>query len=252
MFKVKATVVGFAGDQELYPCHMQHKVGDEIIFDGESYHGRLCPDVWPLIAPKVSAMHQAGPRYKEWAAYYPFWYTSVSTKDESMKKYDGLGYRCNLQTIVPPAHDMANLVPPDAYKWPPHEQRDIMSAVTVTCLDARTSMVMVLEAFDLSDKGFDVPFFRRQMAILQKLKTFGPTPAEKVLETFTTEQIETIYPPLGGVLVEIMLEELVLMGFAELTDGVASITDKGQLKLADFIGSLTEEERELFGDYMQR
>ena len=78
MFQVKATVVAFLGNEEVYPCHFKHKVGDEVIFDGESYHGRLCPDVWSRIVPKVEAMHQAGPRYVEWITHYPFWYCSLS------------------------------------------------------------------------------------------------------------------------------------------------------------------------------
>jgi len=60
VFQVKATVVAFLGNEEVYPCHFKHKIGDEVIFDGESYHGRLCPDVWSRIVPKVEAMHQAG------------------------------------------------------------------------------------------------------------------------------------------------------------------------------------------------
>ena len=37
-FKVKATLIGFLGNTERYPCHFNHKVGDEVIFDGEKYH----------------------------------------------------------------------------------------------------------------------------------------------------------------------------------------------------------------------
>ena len=41
MFKVKATVVGFLGDTKRYPCHFNHKIGDEVIWDGEKFIGRL-------------------------------------------------------------------------------------------------------------------------------------------------------------------------------------------------------------------
>ena len=40
-FQVKATVTGFLGDEERYPCHFQHNVGDEFAYDGEKYVGRL-------------------------------------------------------------------------------------------------------------------------------------------------------------------------------------------------------------------
>jgi uncharacterized repeat protein (TIGR04076 family) len=251
MFKVKAIVVAFLGNEELYPCHMGHKVGDEVIFDGESYSGRLCPDVWPLIATKVSALHQAGPRYVEWASYYPFWYCPPSFADPSKKKYDGLGYRCNLNTILPPPHDMANLVPPDSFRWPPHDTRDILTTATVTCPDSRTSMVVKLEAFDLSEKGFDTPFFRRQMAMLLKLQTKGNLQADGILATFTKSQIEDIYPPLSAILAQMLLEELALMGYVAIQDGTASITAKGNDKLRDFQSHLPDDDREVFARYQQ-
>ena len=102
MFQVKATVVAFLGNEEIYPCHFQHKVGDEVIFDGESYHGRLCPDVWSRIVPKVEALHQMGPRYVETASYYPFWYCSLSVPDPEMRRYDGLGFKNVLRTVNVP------------------------------------------------------------------------------------------------------------------------------------------------------
>jgi uncharacterized repeat protein (TIGR04076 family) len=46
-FQVKATVIGFAGDEEKYPCHFQHKVGDEFIWDGERFIGRLPRSIGP-------------------------------------------------------------------------------------------------------------------------------------------------------------------------------------------------------------
>ena len=244
MFKVKGIVVGFLGNQEIYPCHMGHKVGDEIIFDGESYHGRLCPDVWPLIAPKVSALHKAGPRYVEWEAYYPFWYCPLSIKDLSQKKYDGLGFRNNLTTIVPPKYDMANLLPSDAFQWPPHQKRDILMGTSVICPDSRTSMLMELTAFDLGDKGFDIPFFRRQMTILNKLYTEGHLPIDKIITTFSKKQIENIYPALTPMLINILVEELELMGYLEIKGRQVNITSKGYQKQADFITSLSTEEKE--------
>ena len=33
-FKVKATLIGFLGNTERYPCHFNHKVGDEVILLG--------------------------------------------------------------------------------------------------------------------------------------------------------------------------------------------------------------------------
>ncbi|MFH0915461.1 MAG: TIGR04076 family protein [bacterium] len=251
MFQVKATVIGFLGNDEVYPCHMQHKIGDEVIFDGESYHGRLCPDVWGSIVPKVMALHQAGPRYVEWASYYPFWYCSLSVPDPEMKKYDGLGFRNVLKTVVPPKHDMARLTPPGAFEWPPNEEGGLVEEPVVICPDTRTSMVLRLEAFDLSEKGFDTPYFRRQMAVLSKLGAKGAVESEKILDTFTKAEIEEIYPPLGTVMVRVLTEELDMMGYVETVDGVTSITPKGEKKLETFKAGLPDEDRDVFERYVQ-
>jgi len=116
MFKVRAIVVAFLGNEELYPCHMGHKVGDEVIFDGESYSGRLCPDVWPLIATKVSALHQAGRAMWSGPPTIPSGIARPASRTRPRRSTTGLGYRCNLNTIIPPPHDMANLVPPDSFR----------------------------------------------------------------------------------------------------------------------------------------
>jgi uncharacterized repeat protein (TIGR04076 family) len=248
-FQVKATVIAFLGNESLYPCHMQHKVGDEVIFDGESYTGRLCPDVWPMIVPKVAALHTAGPRYVEWGSYYPFWYCCLSESDPSRKKYDGLGYKNVLKTIVPPKYDMATLVSPDAFKWPPHGERTIVKDPTIICPDSRTSMLMKLEAFDLSEKGFDTPYFRREMAILSKLQLKKGIETDKILKAFSKKQIEEIYPPLSPIIVQIFVEELELMDYVKNLEGVTSITRKGKDKLKKFKAALPGADREAFAQY---
>jgi uncharacterized repeat protein (TIGR04076 family) len=244
MFQVKATLVAFIGDEEKYPCHMQHKIGDEIVFDGERYIGRLCPDVWPLLAPKVCALHQAGPRYVEPHYYYPFWYAPPSVRDVSRKVFDGLGFKSVLKTHLEPQYHMANLAPPNAWKWPPHPERTVAQQVAVTCPDPRTAAVFQLEAFDLSEKGFDVPFFRRQMTILDRVLKNPGIPRNQILDQFSKQEREEIYPPLVMELMIPLIEELELLGYMEIKDGNAVVTEKGKTKLCDFRSSLSPEERE--------
>ena len=50
-------------------------------------------------------------------------------------------------------------------------------------------MLLKLEAFDLAEKGYDTPYFRRQMAILKKLAARGGVPNDKILDAFTKEEI---------------------------------------------------------------
>ena len=244
MFQVRASVAGFLGNVEVYPCHFQHAVDDEVIFDGATFHGRFCPDVWKLVIPKMIALHQAGPRYVEWASYCPFWYCGNSVADPEQAKHDGLGFRNLLETITPLAHDMAALAPPGAFAWPPSETAGIARQPVVVCPDTRTSTVVRLEAFDLSEKGYATPYFRRQMAILEKLRTNGGVAFNSILGTFTRAEIETIYPPLGTVMVELLTKELEYMGYVEETAGLAVITGKGEAKLNVFKATLPAEHLE--------
>ena len=67
---------------------------------------------------------------------------------------------------------------------------------------------------------------------------------DKILNEFTKEEIEEIYPALSQILVGILVEELELMGYLEIKEGKATVTDKGVKKIEDFKASLTAEERE--------
>jgi len=244
MFKVKSTVVGFLGDEVTYPCHFQYKIGDEFIFDGEKFIGRVCPNVFPLLAPKIIQLHAAGPRYTEPWQYYPFWYTAVSVKDPSSKIRDGLGFKNVLKTPVSPKYHMANLMPTDAWKWPPQKERTIARDPMVICTDTRTSVLLKLEAFDLSDNGYDIPFFRRQMAILSRVLPKEGIAVDKILNEFSNEEKEGIYPALNPVFLQVLVEELEIIGYLEIKNGKASVTEKGKAKLEDFKVSLSAEERE--------
>ena len=112
-------------------------------------------------------------------------------------------------------------------------------------------MVIRLEAFDLSEKGFDTPYFRRQMAILAKLQKHGPVPAGEILGLFPTREIEGIYPPLSPVMVAMLTEELTLLGYVEAleADGRMGITTRGEEKLAGFRESLPLEHQQAFAEY---
>lgn len=245
-FKVRAKLVGFLGNIDRYPCHFCHKIGDEVIFDGEKYIGRCCPDVWPLLVPKVTSLHVAGPRYIEPGHYYPFWYCSLSKEDPKQKKYDGLGFRNVLETVEEPPFHMAHLLPPNGFKWPPY-QGDVAKDVAVICPDYRSSALFSLEAFDLSEKGFDTAYFRRQMMILFKLQQNGNTDTQKILDLFSQSESEDIYPPLSVPLINRLVQELDLMGYLKIENDQSCITQKGILKFKTFKEELLDEDREALG-----
>jgi hypothetical protein len=244
MFKTRAVVVDFLGDKEKYPCHHQYQIGDEFVWDGESFLGRICPSLATLVVPKLIELHAAGPRYRGPLYYYPFLYSPVSAEDPGRKKYDGLGFRNVFERYSEPKHHMANLASSSAFRWPPPEERTALRDVTMICPDYRTSVLVKLEAFDLSDKGRNIPYFRREMVILDKILKKPGIKADKILDEFSMEQIEGIYPALSPIMVQVLVEELDLVGYVGIHAEGVTISKKGEAKLDDFKKSLSPEERE--------
>jgi uncharacterized repeat protein (TIGR04076 family) len=243
MFKVKITVIGFAGDTQKYPCHFNYKVGDEIIWTGAEFKGRICPAILIPLAQKVDGLYKAGPRYVENAFYYPFWYAPVSEYDPSYKKYDGIGFKPVLKTIEEPQYHMAHLRPPHTYTWPPYPERTIMKGASIQCGDLRTAATFKLEAFDLADDGDCVTYYRRMMVILAKVLEKPGIPVDKILSLYTKKEIEGIYPSLSPIMVGILVEELALMGYVEVKGDKVTVTKKGEAKLKSFIKGLPAEDK---------
>jgi hypothetical protein len=246
MFQVKATAIGFGGDEQKYPCHFQHKIGDTFIYDGEKYIGRICPGFSAVVVPRMMDFFAAGPRLVPSPQYYyAFWYAPVSRRDPSRKKLDGIGFRNVLHTEVEPRGSVASLQPAHAFDWPPVKERTVfLDRSIVTCGDTRTSLRMKIEAFDLADKGDSITYFRRQMSILDKVMAKPEISVDKILHEFPKPQIEDIYPALSPILVQILAEELALMDYIKIENGQATVTKKGEDKLETFKNSLAPEERE--------
>jgi uncharacterized repeat protein (TIGR04076 family) len=210
-YKVKCRLVAFIGDVEQFPCHFGYEIGDEFIYDGEKFIGRICPALFH--SGMLSIIDTI--RYNGTSAFrnYPWLYSGISKKDPSMKKYDGVGW-ANVKEIPKDVRKEFTArvlqIPAERY-----------SSRSFICDDPRTLAMFTAEPFGLSDKGFDLPFYRRQMSILGKIKAEPGLGVTEVLERFSKWEREDIYPRLGPANVEIMLEELEGAGYIELRDGKA-------------------------------
>jgi uncharacterized repeat protein (TIGR04076 family) len=241
-YKVKATVIDIMGDQEKFPCHFLHKIGDEAIFDGESWTGRLCPDLWPGVTEKGAMLFHAGPRYTPHMTYSIVGIHGNKQCEPSNKIYDGRGFKSAFEPYDLPKYHMAQLSG-GGRKWPPPKQR-IARPVRVMCPDLKTAVVMELEAIDLATGGFALPYYRRQMVIMDRVFKKQGIEADKILNEFSKHEIEDIFPPLSPGGVDRLVEELELTGHMELKDGKAYVTKRGEAKVQDFKKSLTAAERE--------
>ena len=244
MFKVRATVVNMLGDTGKYPCHFNYKIGDEIIWTGAEFKGRICPAILPMLGTKVADLYAAGPRWVESMYYYPFWYCAPSVYDPSRKKYDGTGFKAVLKTIPDIKYGMSLLRDPKSFNWPPHPERTVCKDIIITCPDYRTSVVLKLEAFDLADDGDSVMFFRRMMVILNKILPKPGIELDKIINEFSIEERDDIEPQLSPVMIQCLTEELELVGYLKTDDGKVTVTSKGKRKLEAFKTSLTLEERD--------
>jgi uncharacterized repeat protein (TIGR04076 family) len=251
MFQVRATLVEFLGDEQKYPCHFSHKIGDEFVYDGEQFYGRLCPHVITVLMPKLEAMYDAGPRYVQPPYYSPFWYAPLSARDAGMKDYDGVGWRALPEDIPEPPYSLKALLPKGAFAYPTASERNVMKEVMVPCPDVRTSALFRLEAFDLAERGEASPYFRKQMAILEVVRRNDGIRGEEVRDKLSRAHREEIYPLAAPVLLAALAEELEAIGYVRIDDGRMRITKAGEAKLEAFKASVPEEVRKALEPELQ-
>jgi uncharacterized repeat protein (TIGR04076 family) len=248
MFKVKATVVGFGKDESKHPCHFRYKPGDEIVFDGETIAGRLCPNMLPKFGQVFRDLFASGGRHKEGeipASYYPFFHSPHSVYDPAFKKYDGVGFR---PTLERPEEGYKFIADETLFDAPPggkfiigkgKEKRDF----PLVCGDTQTLVQFNLEAFDLADRGDALPYYRRSMTILSKVAGKPGIAMDRIVNEFTRDERDNIYPSLGQRMIAVIVGELELLDYIDVKKDKVSITDKGKKKLGSFIKSLTAEEK---------
>jgi len=245
-FSIKVTLVEFRGDTERYPCHATMNVGDELIFDGLEFKGKICAHTIPVLAPHINTLYKTGPRFINPGYYNLFWSATLSEKDLSMKQYDGNGNRNVFEKHEEPKYHMTCLSDPDAWYWPPRDNReDRKHVLRAMCPDLRTAAVFNIEAYDLATAGDALPFTRRQMTIMDRVHKAGGTwPVDKILDLYTEFEILKIYPPLSEIIIPPMLDDLESLSYAIVKDGNVTITKEGADRVARYKTEIPAEDVE--------
>jgi uncharacterized repeat protein (TIGR04076 family) len=216
MYKVRCKLVKFEGDYQTFPCHFGYEIGEEIYYDGVKFSGRICPHLLLGMIPVVHGVHLLGDKYSENVA---FRYRGRDARDPSMAKYDGVGFR-PLKNISEESRKKSEAVVQLA------SGTQKAKGAHFTCTDTRTLAHFSCEPVDLSDSEFCQPFYRRAIAILEKIEAEPGIRIDAIRAKFTPFELEDISPPLTPVLTDVLLEALADQKYIEIQDSQARATGR--------------------------
>lgn len=216
MFKVKCTLVSFEGREDLYPCHFNYEIGDTFYYDGEQFSGRICPGLLASMMPVIHNMCVAGNHGIENVI---FRYRGLDVRDPEMARYDGVGFRPVDKLPNEEAGKKASLHP---YASATRKAR----GNHFTCADTRILAEFSCEAVDLSDCSYAQPFYRREIAVLEKIEAEPGIALEAILQRFSPFEIENISPRLTPIFLQVIMENLADMAYVEVKEGKAFPTGK--------------------------
>ena len=216
MFKVRCKLIAFDGDEEQFPCHFNYKIGEEFFYDGVYFTGRICPGLFAPMMPVVYNVHVLGNGYP---ANILFKYRGLDVRNPAMAKYDGAGFspRKSFPEKAPPSMKMLHSS---------LNKTEKAKGMRFCCLDNRTLAQFSCEAVDLSDSEYCQPFFRRAVAVLDRLEAEPGLGIEAMLARFTPFEREEISPILTPVFMEVLFNALVDVGYVEMRDGGAFATGR--------------------------
>ena len=216
MFRVRCELISFEGDEETFPCHFNYKIGDEIYFDGVHFTGRICPGLFASMMPVVHGVYLLGHKYTENIMYR---YRGHDVRDPSIQNHDGAGFRPVTSSEKRPPGKMGEVMIFD-----PKTGR--ARGAHFLCGDERTLAHFSCEPVDLSDSDYAQPFFRRSMAVLEKIEAEPGIQAEEILSGFSESQRNDISPVLTPVLLQVLLEALTDMKYIESRENGLYATGK--------------------------
>ena len=82
------------------------------------------------------------------------------------------------------------------------------------------------------------------MTILRIVSQKPGIAIDKIINEYTDDERDNVYPSLGQRIVAVLVGELELMGYFKVDNDTVTVTEKGKDKLESFRKSLTAEERE--------
>lgn len=210
MFKVRCKLIAFDGDTENFPCHFHYNIGDEIIYDGVYFTGRICQGLFPTMFPVVQNVHLMGNRYP---AEIAFKYRAFDIINPEMAKYDGAGFS--------PRKTMPDRVPPSMKSLHPSLKKEKIRGMRFACIDTRTLAQFSCEAVDLSDTDYCQPFYRRAISILDRIAVEPGINVTELLRRFSTFEREEISPVLTVPFIRVMVNGLEDVGYIEVREGLS-------------------------------
>jgi uncharacterized repeat protein (TIGR04076 family) len=216
MYKVRCKLVKFEGDAQAFPCHFNYKIGDEIYYDGEQFTGRICTHIILSMMPVVYGIHVLGHNYSK---NMMFRYRGMDMRDPDMTKYDGAGWR-------PRKHIPDEDFNKQTTVFPISSGTEKAKGSHFLCPDSRTIAHFTVEPIDLSDSDSCAPYYRRAIAVLEKIEPEPGIKTDEILGKFTEFEREEISPPLTPVLTEVLLEALSDMDYIIIKNGEAHSTGK--------------------------
>jgi uncharacterized repeat protein (TIGR04076 family) len=217
MFKVRCKLMSFEKDEKKHPCHFNYKIGDEFYYDGVYFTGRICPGLLASMTPVIHGVYLLGNKYTENIMYR---YRGPDTRDPSMAQYDGAGFRPVKDSDEDAGQDEEKL-----FCW--NDPRTGKSKGShFLCGDNRILAHFKCEPVDLSESEYAQPFYRRSIAILERIEAEPGIRISEILGRFTQFEREEIAPVLTAPFVEVLLDALEDVSYIEIRDGRAYATGK--------------------------
>jgi uncharacterized repeat protein (TIGR04076 family) len=204
MFKVRCRLIAFDGDEETFPCHFNYRIGEEFYYDGVYFTGRICPGLFFSMMPVIHNVHLMGNGY---SVNIPYKYR-LDVRDPDMIKYDGAGFS--------PRKALPESGPPSMRLLETLSKNETVKGARFACSDTRTLAQFLCEAVDLSDSDYCQPFYRRALAILDKIKAEPGIKGMEIPVRFTPFERDEISPTLTPPFVQVMLGALTEMNYIRL------------------------------------